>query len=284
VRHGTYRKYAQTSETRDRHNPPATVTFGLPRYLAAIATTCVLSIAAGCDSNRVTQPSDQRPSTAASSDVAVAAGTAASDTAAVDLDSTVADPRAAAHGTWSVVSYRTPNYMKASTGNLYWTHNAAGSSATVHRYSQEGSPGNERILYRELARPNRVPTFEGITFALVNGLWKGYFIACAQDAARATPRTCTIKRVPLSGLTPEGAAFVVTSAVGPTAEQLETDGLYLYWRQSDGIRRVPINGGAVTSLTNFANVRSISLTSTHVYFTTPSAVRRVGKAEALRPQ
>jgi len=62
------------------------------------------------------------------------------------------------------VSYRTPDGLILSTGNLYFTSHDA-STASVWRTAQSASPGQEIFLYSE-----PVARFGDIVYAQVAGL------------------------------------------------------------------------------------------------------------------
>ena len=134
-----------------------------------------------------------------------------------------------------LVSFRKPDGLILSTGNLYFTsHDAAG--ATVWRTSQTSVPGQETVLYWEAGA-----RFGDIVFAQVGGAFFGYFFV--QNASGIT-----IKRVSLTG----GPATVLTTVtnvdIANSHRNLVTDGVNLYWQDDVAIRKMPIGGGAVTAL------------------------------------
>src|ERR1700730_15042061 len=94
-----------------------------------------------------------------------------------------------------LVSYRKPDGLILSTGNLYFTYHDA-ATASVWRAAQDALPGQEILLYSEPGT-----RFGDIVYAQVDGAWWGYFFS---DNAGAT---VTIKRVPLTG----GAATVLAT-------------------------------------------------------------------------
>ncbi len=135
----------------------------------------------------------------------------------------------------TLVSFRKPDGLILSTGNLYFTsHDAAG--ATVWRTAQSSIPGQEGVLYWEPGA-----RFGDIVFAQVDGSFFGYFFA--QNAG-----VITIKRVPLTG----GAATVLATVknvdVANSHRNLLTDGVNLYWQDDISVKKIPIRGGAVTVL------------------------------------
>jgi hypothetical protein len=138
------------------------------------------------------------------------------------------------------VSFRKPDGLILSEGNLYFTsHDAAG--AAVWRTSQTSIPGQETVLYWEQGA-----IFGDIVFAKVDGVFFGYFFA------EKPPPNFTgimIKRIPLTG----GTATVLANAGGNidienSHRNLVTDGVNLYWQDDQAIRKMPIRGGAITRL------------------------------------
>jgi hypothetical protein len=139
--------------------------------------------------------------------------------------------------TGQVVSYRSPDGLILSTGNLYFTYHDA-ATASVWRASQDAVPGQEILLYSEPG-----PEFGDIVFAQVGGEFFGYFFAQQEDASIA------IKRVPLTG----GAATVLATVgddidIANSHRNLVTDGVNLYWQDVQSVRKMPIGGGAITVL------------------------------------
>jgi hypothetical protein len=143
--------------------------------------------------------------------------------------------QATAQSAGGLISYRKPDGLILSTGNLYFTsHDAA--TAAVWRASQSAVPGQELLLYSE-----PYATFGDIVFAQVDGIWWGYFFA--QNASGIS-----IKRVPLTG----GAASVVANItnvdIANSHRNLLTDGTSLFWQDDTAIRKMPIRGGAIVAL------------------------------------
>ena len=116
------------------------------------------------------------------------------------------------------ISYRKPDGLILSTGNLYFTYHDA-ATASVWRAAQTAIPGQEILLYSEPGC-----RFGDIVFAQVDGIWWGYFFSTGAGG------TATIKRVPLTG----GAATVLTTVtdvdVANSHRNLITDGENLYWQ------------------------------------------------------
>lgn len=134
-----------------------------------------------------------------------------------------------------LVSYRKPDGLILSTGNLYFTsHDAA--TASIWRTAQSASPGQEILLYSQAGA-----RFGDIVYAQVDGLWWGYFFATKAGIV-------TIRRIPLTG----GVATVLATVTGVDVDHshrnLVTDGVYLYWQDVNSVRKMPIRGGTVTVL------------------------------------
>lgn len=138
-----------------------------------------------------------------------------------------------------LVSFHAPDGMILSTGNIYFTsHDAAG--AHVFRTGQTSLPGQEIEIYRE-PPGNR---FGDIVFANVGGVFFGYFFAVNGSGP------ATIKRILLTGSL---VATVLTPPIWDidivnSHHNLATDGAYLYWQDVSAIRKMPIGGGAITTL------------------------------------
>lgn len=147
-------------------------------------------------------------------------------------------PLSALAATSESVSFRKPDGMILSEGNLYFTsHDAAG--ATVWRTAQTSSPGQETVLYWEAGA-----TFGDIVFAKVDGNFFGYFFAFR----RSNRSEITIKRVPLTGGTAIVLATLKDIDVENDHRNLLTDGVNLYWQDVSSVRKMPIRGGPVTVL------------------------------------
>lgn len=133
------------------------------------------------------------------------------------------------------VSFRKPDGLILSTGNLYFTsHDAAG--ATVWRTSQTSVAGQETVLYWEPGA-----TFGDIVFAQVDGAFFGYFFA-------SNAQGLTIKRVSLTGGPATVLATITNVDIANSHRNLLTDGANLYWQDDVAIRKMPIRGGPVTVL------------------------------------
>jgi glucuronoarabinoxylan endo-1,4-beta-xylanase len=139
----------------------------------------------------------------------------------------------------NLVSYRRPDGMILSTGNLYFTtHDELG--AHVYRTGQTSSPDQEIELYHE-PPGNR---FGDIVFANVGGAFYGYFWSMN------TVGQSFIKRIPLTG---SPVSTVLTPAftnvdIANSHHNLATDGVNLYWQDVSSVKRMPIGGGAIATL------------------------------------
>ena len=138
--------------------------------------------------------------------------------------------------TSELVSYRKPDGLILSTGNLYFTYHDD-ATASVWRAAQTDVPGQEILLYSE---PGGV--FGDIVYAEVDNQFWGYFLSTDVGG------TASIKRVPLTG----GAATVLATITNVDVENshrnLVTDGVNLYWQDVDSVRQMPIGGGPITVL------------------------------------
>lgn len=155
----------------------------------------------------------------------------------VSHDLSEGGPTAAALTT-GLVSFRKPDGLILSTGNMYFTSHDA-KYGTVWRMAQSALPGQEILLYAELGA-----RFGDIVFAQVGGGFFGYFFAIRPGSANVT-----IMRIPLTG----GPATVLTTLgddidVFNNRRNLVTDGFNLYWQDVSSVRKMPIGGGAITVL------------------------------------
>lgn len=174
--------------------------------------------------------------------------------------------RPVSSSTSELVSYRNPDGLILSTGNLYFTYHDA-ATASVWRAAQSALPGQEILLYSEPGA-----RFGDIVYAEVDGIFWGYFFSDNGGAA------ATIKRVPLTG----GAATVLTTVtdvdVANSHRNLITDGVNLYWQDVQSVRKMSIHGGAVTVLDE-ANPNTptagLALQNGNVIYASVAAIRYV---------
>jgi hypothetical protein len=185
------------------------------------------------------------------------------------------------------VAYGSIDRLVQSTGNLYWTgHSFDGQhyQLSVWRTGKTANPGDERALWQENAGTS--DRFGALTYANVAGTWYGYFIDNYWAGALGGPgtRVSVIKRVPLAG----GAAVALRTTDNPFLaytqlpgvvgqNDLVTDGSYLYWADSQAIRRMPIGGGSVSTLANGIALGHVALDDSYVYYTSGTTIRRVPK-------
>ena len=173
----------------------------------------------------------------------------------------------------TVVAWSDVGGLLQSTGNLYWTANSfsefGGYGARVLRAAKGNVPGSELTLYQETSStPVR---FGDITYASPGGVFYGYFVADYNFGASSQ-----IKRVPLTG----GAAIVMATSPAAIASRqtLDNDGTWLFWADAAGLYKMPIGGGAPTTLAAVSNIVSIGLDANSVYFTNRNAIFSVPKA------
>jgi hypothetical protein len=176
--------------------------------------------------------------------------------------------------TSELVSYRNPDGLILSTGNLYFTYHDA-ATASVWRAAQSALPGQEILLYSEPGA-----RFGDIVFAQVDGVFWGYFFSHNGGA------TATIKRVSLTG----GAATVLTTVtdvdVANSHRNLVTDGVNLYWQDVHSVRKMPIRGGAVTVLDQASPntpTAGLALQNGNVVYASVTAIRFVPVGGATTP-
>jgi len=150
----------------------------------------------------------------------------------VSNDVSEAGPAPAALTT-GLVSFRKPDGLVLSTGNLYFTSHDA-NFGTVWRMDQSALPGQEILLHAELGA-----RFGDIVFAQVGGAFFGYFFATG-----AGP-TVTIKRIPLSGGPATVLATLTDIDIVNDRRNLVTDGVNLYWQDVSTVRKMPIGGGDI---------------------------------------
>jgi len=170
-----------------------------------------------------------------------------------------------------LVSFRQPDGLIVSTGNLYFTSHDS-STAAVWRAAQDAISGQEILLYSEPGA-----RFGDIVFAFVDGDWWGYFFA--QNAG-----TIAIKRVRLTG----GAVAVVATVddvdVANSHRNLATDGTNLYWQDATAVRKMPIHGGASIVLdptTPSTPTAGIELLNGNVIYASVAAIRFVPTSGAI---
>jgi hypothetical protein len=194
-------------------------------------------------------------SSAASAPTAPSAAPAAADLAAATFPTPVANSRA--------------QRLVQSTGNLYWTANVqiAGGvwEARVYRTGKTSRPGAERVIFR--TRHLGTTSIGSLTYAFVAGDWFGFTVLNQGGYSR-------IVRFPLAGGAP------VTRRVGlqyiGVSRDLHTDGVYLYWHDLYGIRRMPILGSSGPA-TIYAGtlVNDISIANGMLYFARGNSVYRM---------
>jgi O-glycosyl hydrolase len=172
--------------------------------------------------------------TSATHDLAPLAAVSLANTVTIPAQSIVSYVSPAAN-----ISVRRPDGMILSTGNIYFTsHDAAG--AHVFRTAQTSTPGQEIELYKE-GPGNR---FGDIVFAKIGDVYYGYFWATDSTGKSS------VKRILLTG---SNVATVLTPALNDidivnSHHNLATDGVSLYWQDVSSVKKMPIGGGAITTL------------------------------------
>jgi hypothetical protein len=174
----------------------------------------------------------------------------------------------------TAVANMSPSGIVESTGNLYWTRNYSTIFprkyvAQVYRAAKTNVPGQETILYQESS--GSPFSFDNITFAMVNGVWYGYFVAYYRLGGTQ------IKRVPLDGSSPAvtlGNASTTLSAGSP----LLTDGSHLFYYGPDGLYAMTMDGLNGYRLSSATNVSALGIDSQHLYWAEGTNVYR-----ALKP-
>lgn len=172
------------------------------------------------------------------------------------------------------VSYRRPDGLILSTGNLYFTYHDD-ATASVWRAAQTAVPGQEILLYSEPG-----VRFGDIVFANVGGAFWGYFFS--DDGGG----NVSIKRVPLTG----GAATILATVTDIDVENshrnLVTDGVNLYWQDAQSVRKMPIAGGPVTVLDPASPntpTAGIALQNGNIIYASVAAIRYVPVNGAATP-
>lgn len=174
----------------------------------------------------------------------------------------------------TVVSQAASTRLVQSTGNLYWTSNAINEFgpdfAGIYRTGKTSTPGQEILLYSESTDAVGYFFFGDLTYALVSGTYYGYFTANYVDEG-----ITQIKRIALTGGT---STILGTSPALVGTRDLLTDGSFLYWTDAAGLRKMSVNGGAITTLATGTNFSKIGLDATQVYFSAGTALDSVPKA------
>ncbi len=171
---------------------------------------------------------------------------------------------------WTQLSDTTPVRLIQSTGNLYWSSNppvlfsapeVQVSAPTIYRASKSSQPGEEVALYTEQGTGE----FGALTFARVDDEFYGYFVANYTVQGQIQSQ---IKRIPLGAVTQSGQAHVLLDPAPATIilGDLVTDGSFLCWADSEGIRSMPIGGGPVTMLAPVTEFAHLSVLGRTLYY------------------
>jgi hypothetical protein len=191
----------------------------------------------------------------------------------VDVDGVEVGASSAALTGPLVVASMSPTGLIASTGNLYWTQNSFSRllpytyTARVYRAAKTNTPGQETILYSETS--HSPVSFGNITYAMVDGVWYGYFVATYGT-------TSQIKRVPLAG----GSAVTIGSTsqtISPTS-QIFADGTNLYFSDANGLYYLDIRGTSYTHIINATSgIPSFGIDASNVYWASGQDIWKVAK-------
>lgn len=172
------------------------------------------------------------------------------------------------------VTASSANAIVATTDHLFWTlsglTDGPSHAAGVYRISKQAPyHSDEQQLYKE--KRNTSIRFNSLVYAEVDGIPYIYFVTNFDD------KISYIKRVPADG----GAAAFVTRVPYIAERDLKIDGSHLYWADKEGVRKVPIGGGAITILARTGTASQIGLDANFVYFNSGasgSSLYRVPKA------
>jgi len=198
----------------------------------------------------------------------------AADQGGFDAGVAVQENISAAASPGTAVSFHKPDGMILSTGNLYFTsHDVYGAS--VFRMGQTSTPGQEITLYHEPPAGQ----FGDIVFAQVGGVYYGYFFAQTFGGA-------VIKRVLLTG---SPTATVLTPPINNidivnSHHNLVTDGVNLYWQDVSAVKKMSVNGGAITTLDQASPntpTAGVYLNNGNIIYASVNAVRYVPAAGAI---
>ena len=192
------------------------------------------------------------------------------------------------------LSDTTPTRLIQSTGNLYWSSNPwvieiqhasklNVPAPTIFRASKSSQPGEEVALYTESGTGGEWTSseFGALTFAKVDDEFYGYFVANYTDKSQTTSQ---IKRIPLGAVTPSGHADVLLDPAPATIGlgDLVTDGSFLCWADSEGIRSMPIGGGTVTPLVEGSGLERLAVLGGTLYYIDGNAIFSVPMGGGLR--
>ena len=173
---------------------------------------------------------------------------------------------------------RHPYRLIQSTGNLYWSSNPwvieiqhasklNVPAPAIFRASKSSQPGEEVALYTESGTGGEWTSseFGALTFAKVDDEFYGYFVANYTDKSQTTSQ---IKRIPLGAVTSSGHADVLLDPAPATIGlgDLVTDGSFLCWADSEGIRSMPIGGGTVTPLVEGSGLERLAVLGGTLYY------------------
>ena len=160
-----------------------------------------------------------------------------------------------------------------STGNLYWTQNSFSQdtfrwTGRVYRAAKTSSPGQEAAIYTEGGTWGS--SFGNITFANLNGIWYGYFLATYRAGGTY------IKRVPLDGST--GAVILGgTTSPASASSPLLSDGTYLYFYGAQGMYMQTLDGSAPVLKNAVSGITAFGYDNSYIYFSAGNSVYKSWK-------
>ena len=168
------------------------------------------------------------------------------------------DPRPAAPAA-AVVAGGFPTRLTQSTGNLYWT-TVRGDRAVVLRTSKLARPGQERQL---LSVPAARYRLGAITFARAGNSFRFWVVVNDRRTNRSAIRQ-------FAGPGPK----TISSPEPIGTRDVVTDGRYLFWADTGGVRRVPVTGGTPATLFRGAGLRHVGIGSGRLYFSQHTQIFR----------
>jgi hypothetical protein len=166
--------------------------------------------------------------------------------------------------------------MVTSTGNIYWTHTSHSefgpSRSYVMRAGKNNVPVSETFIYSVGAPSGGSLSFGSLAYASIGRAYYAYFMATYGGASPAT----RILRVPLDANSREATVIATLPVVAPMA-QLKVDGGQLYFTDGAALRKLPIGGGAITTLAT-GLTSDFGFDAERVFFLDGQVIKSVPKA------
>ncbi|MCY1138907.1 hypothetical protein OWR29_12935 [Actinoplanes sp. Pm04-4] len=151
----------------------------------------------------------------------------------------------------ATVAHGAPVRLVQSTGNLYWTA-VRGGRAVVFRTSKDGLPGQERAIYSVSAARYRLGA---VTYARAGTSFRFWVAVTDRRTNRSWIRQ-------FAG--PGQRTIISPRPIGD--RDLATNGRYLFWADTGGIRRVPAAGGTRRTIFAGAGLRHVGVGGNYLYF------------------